>query len=279
MKNTRQVSAWMISSDKPIEQALREAGESGYDGMEPAFGEGELSPGITEGRCRQIRKAARDLGVSIESLATGVYWRQSLSDTRTSVREKAIAFTMEYLQVAKWLGVKVVLIVPGAVDVPFEPDARVVPYAHAWKLATDSIRRCLPVAATLGVTMAMENVWNFFLIDPIAMKTFIDQFHSPRVRAYFDVGNCVINGYPEHWIEILGKRINAVHVKGFKRQDGAGGLSGFTNDLTDGDINWQAVVKALKKIKFAGPITAELPPADTRAARRTAKTMMKIFAD
>jgi len=91
MKNTRQVSAWMISSDKPIEQALREAGESGYDGMEPAFGEGELSPGITEGRCRQIRKAARDLGVSIESLATGVYWRQSLSDTRTSVREKAIA--------------------------------------------------------------------------------------------------------------------------------------------------------------------------------------------
>jgi hexulose-6-phosphate isomerase len=280
MKNTKQVNYWMLGDfdgAKPIEQAFSEAKKMGYDGVELTFGHGELGPRITEARCRDIRRAARNTGVKMESLCTGVYWEQSLTDPRASVRHKAVAFTKAYLQVARWLGVRVILVVPGAVDVAFMPDARVVPYARVWKLATEALRKCLPVARATGVTMGIENVWNFFLTDPMALKAFVDQFKSPRVAVYFDVGNCMINGYPDHWIEILGKRIKAVHFKGFKRTDGGGGMSGFTSDLMDGDVDWKAVTGALKKIKYAGPITAEMLPPDMAVARKTAGRMKKIL--
>ncbi|HUU58680.1 MAG TPA: sugar phosphate isomerase/epimerase family protein [Phycisphaerae bacterium] len=280
MRNTRQVNYWMLGGldgGKPIEEAFGEARKMGYDGVELTFGHGEFGPGISEARCREIRDAARRLDLKLESLATGVYWTQSLSDPRASVRSKAVAFTREYLQAAKWLGVKQVLVVPGAVDVAFMPDARVVPYAQVWKLSAESLRKCLPTARKLGVTLAIENVWNFFLTDPMAMKSFVDRFRSPRVGVYFDVGNCVINGYPEHWIEILGRRIRAVHFKSFRRSDGGGGMSGFTADLLDGDIHWKAVVAALKKIGYGGPVTAEMLPPDPEVARRTARRMKQIL--
>ena len=116
------------------------------------------------------------------------------------------------------------------------------------------------MAKKTGVTMAFENVWNWFLADPIAMRTFIDQFKTPLVGSYLDVGNMAINGYAEHWIEILGKRIKAVHFKNYTRTDFGGGLHGFGDDLTGGAVNWPAVVSALAKVKYAGPVTAEMIP-------------------
>ena len=102
-----------------------------------------------------------------------------------------------------------------------------MPYQTAWKHATASLRKVLPVAQKLRVTIGLENVWNWFLGDPMAMKAFVDQFKSRRIGCYFDVGNCLINGYPEHWIEILGKRIAGVHFKNFSREDCGGVLRGF----------------------------------------------------
>ena len=219
---------------------------------------------------------AEGLGLEMTTMATVKYWDLSLSDPKTSARNKAIAYTKEYLQIAKWLGLKVVLVIPGAVDVFFKPDFKAVPYAQVWKLATDSIRRLLPTAQKLGVTMAVENVWNYFLTDPMAMRAFVDQFKSPRLGVYFDVGNCVVNGFPEHWIEILGRRIKAVHVKSFQRCGGAGTAEGFTDDLKKADINWRSVIAGLRKIKYTGPLTAEMPPS-MAVARNTAKTMKAIF--
>ena len=288
-RSTIQINYWTIGGfegEKPVAQALKEAGAMGYDGLEPGFGAGELAPGVTRAKCMEIRKSARDLGMKIDSMASGVYWGQSLSDPRASVRNKAVAFTKEYLQVASWLGAKVVLVVPGAVAVPWDASQPVVPYAAAWKNSTASIRRCLPTAKKLGVTIAVENVWNWFLTDPIAMKTFVDQFKTARVGVYFDVGNCQINGFAEHWIEILGRRIKAVHFKNFSRDDCGGTLHGFGDDLLSGDVNWPAVVKALKKIKYTGPITSEMIPfsrlpnlllPDMKLSRSTAGKMRKIL--
>ena len=290
MKNVWQINYWTIGGfdgAKPIAKALAEAKKLGFPGVELAFGAGELAPGVTQAQCKAIRKTARDLGMKIESLSSGAYWGQSLSDPRASVRKKAVAFTKEYLQVAKWLGAKVVLVVPGAVAVPWDPSQPVVPYQTAWKLATASIRECLPTAKKVGVTIALENVWNWFLADPFAMKLFVDQFKTKRLGVYFDVANCLINGYPEHWIEILGKRIAGVHFKNFSRDDCGGTLHGFGDDLLKGDVDWKAVLKALKKIKYAGPITAEMIPfsrlpdlvlPDMKLARDTAKKMKKLMA-
>lgn len=289
-KGTMQINYWTIGgfeNAKAPEQALEEAAKMGFEGVELTFGGGEFATGIEESRCREIRRAARSMGMKIETLASGAYWEHPFTHPHASVRKKAVKFTKEYLQVAKWVGAKTVLVVPGAVAVPWDPSQPVVPYADAWKRATQAIRQVLPAAQKLGVSIGIENVWNMFLTDPMAMKTFVDQFDTARLGCYFDVANCLVNGYPEHWIELLGKkRIKAVHVKNFQRQDCGGVLHGFGDDIMKGDIDWKAVMKALDKIKYTGPITAEMIPfsrlpdmalPDMQMARDTAKKMKKIL--
>jgi len=131
-------------------------------------------------------------------------------------------------------------------------------------------------------------VWNFFLMDPVAMRSFVDQFRSRWLGVYFDLANCLINGYPEHWIELLGPRIKAIHVKNFSRSDCGGTLHGFGDDLLKGDVNFQAVRAALKKIKYSGPLTAEMIPfsrlpnmklPDMQLARDTAGKLLQIFRE
>ena len=263
MKNIIQMNYWTLGGfegKKPVAQALEEAAAMGLGGLELTYGAGEFPRGITEAQCRAIRARAKQLNIRIETLATGFYWDCSLSSADSAERREAIAFTREYLRVAAWVGARAVLVVPGAVAVPFNPARPVVSYAAVWKNATASLRTCLKEAEKQKITIALENVWNWFLVDPMAMKLFVDQFKSRRLGVYFDVGNCMINGYPEHWIEILGRRIAAVHVKNFSRQDCGGGIHGFGDDLLKGDVNWKAVMAALAKIKYKGTITAEMVP-------------------
>lgn len=263
IKNTLQINYWTIGGfdgKKPVEQALREAKEIGFEGLELCFGAGEFAFGISEKRCREIKAAASSLGMKIETVATGNYWGKSLSSPEKSVRAEALEFSREYLRAGGLVGAKIALVVPGAVAVPWDNTQPVVPYKTAWKYATESIRALVPTAQKCGVKIALENVWNWFLADPVAMKTFVDQFKSKWVGVYFDVGNCLINGFAEHWIEILTRRIFAVHLKNFSRNDCGGTLHGFGDDIMRGDLNWEAALKALKRVNYRGPMTAEMIP-------------------
>jgi len=289
VKNTIQISYWTIGGfegAKRPEVALEEAKAMGYEGVELAFGAGELVPEVTETRCREIASAAESMGMKIDSVASGNYWQQSLTHPDAAVREEAVAFAMWHLRVADWLGAGVVLVLPGAVAVPWDDSQPVVPYADAWHRATEAMEKLAITAEEIEVTVALENVWGWFLADPVAMKSFVDQFKSPRVGVYLDVANCLINGYPEHWIEMLGGRVKAVHFKNFSRSDCGGGLHGFGDDLLKGDVDWPAVVAALEKINYSGPITAEMIPfsrlpdmvlPDMDLARDTAPKMRKIL--
>jgi L-ribulose-5-phosphate 3-epimerase len=289
MNNPIQINYWTIGGfegAKPIAQAMAEAKALGCDGLELTFGAGHFPLGISDAACREIRAEARRLGLRIETVATGGFWDQSLSDPRPAIRRKAVAFAREYLRAARAVGAKVALVVPGAVAVPWDAARPVVPYGTVWKHATASLRELLPVARQMKVKLGIENVWNWFLTDPMAMRLFVDQFRSRQIGVYFDVGNCLINGYPQHWIEILGRRIVAVHVKNFARQDCGGGLHGFGDDLLTGDLNWRATLDALERIKYRGPITAEMIPfsrlpnlvlPDMALARKTVGQLRKLL--
>ena len=290
MKNLLQITYWTIGgfeAAKPIRQALEDAKACGYDGLELAFGAGVLGVDTTRADCQRIRDDAQSLGMSIATLISGNYWGCPLSSADPAQRKAAVEFTRRYIEVAHWLGVKTILVVPGAVDVPWDPSVPVTPYQQVWDNAAASLREVLPLAEERGVTLALENVWNKFLVGPVEFRAFVDQFSSPRIGCYFDVGNVVIQGYPEHWIEILGPRIAAVHVKNFRRSDCGGVLHGFGDDLLDGDVDFAAVKAALEKIDYAGPITAEMLPfcrlpdmvlPDMDLARDTAVKMRGIFA-
>ncbi|MBL7170593.1 MAG: sugar phosphate isomerase/epimerase [Candidatus Omnitrophica bacterium] len=257
------INYWTIGgfeNTKPIEKALDEARKMGYQGLELTFGAGALGEDTPEKELIRIRNYAKKTKMAIPSLASGFFWGCSLSSPVKKEREKAIAFTKKYIHAASVLNAGAVLVIPGYVHIGWDENSAIVPYETAWKLSQDSIKQILPVASREKVIIAIENVWNKFLLSPREMREFIDSFKSKWVGSYFDPANVSLTGFPEHWIQILGKRIKRVHVKNFKGQDAGGTIKGFGEDILEGDVNWPLVVKELKKIKYNGFLTAELLP-------------------
>src|SRR5206468_394784 len=146
-----------------------------------------------------------------------------------------------------------------------------VRYGEAWERSVKGIKQLIPLAAKLKVVIAIEEVWNDFLLSPLEFVRYVDDFRSPWVRAYFDVGNVVRTGYPQDWIRTLGKRINRVHLKDYKRKDNK-----FVG-LGEGDVDWPEVRRALGEVGFASYATAELGKGDEAYLRDVAARIDKIF--
>ena len=259
----------------PVLEALQQAKRLGYDSIELSIARsGALTDTATEAECRQIAAAARRIGIEISSLASVESWSLSPTANDPKVRKTIIEFTRKALQVTRWLGADAYLFIPGGVDVFFMPEAEVIPYDVCYQRVRQAVTRLLPTAERLGVTLALENVWNKFLLSPLEVRDFIDSFGSRQVGAYFDVGNVLLTGYPEQWIRILGKRIKRVHIKDFKRSMGT--VEGFV-DLLQGDVDFAAVKAALSRIGYRGYVTAEILPYAPGRLVRTAKALRSIF--
>lgn len=238
--------------------AARQAKAAGFDAVEVAFSpSGALTPETKDADLTRLASSIRSEGIEIAGLATGMLWEAPLTHPDAAVREKGKQIVRRMIAAAPVLGVDAILVVPGAVDVFFLPDAPLVDYRDAWSRSSEVIASLVGEAEQAGVRIGIENVWNRFLMSPLEMTQFIDQFKSKHVGAYFDVGNVVLFGYPEQWIRALGSRIVRVHVKDFKRA--AGTAAGFV-DLLGGDVNWPEVTKALREVGYDGYVTAEMIP-------------------
>jgi len=264
-----------LDGRRPIVEAMQEVKDLGFDAIELGVaGSGVLTPETTQQECAEIAAYARKIGLEISSLASGESWSLSPTANDPGVRRKIIAFTQKALQVARWLGLDAYLYVPGAVDVFFMPGGEVVPYDVCYTRARVSIQAIVPTAEALGVSLCVENVWNKFLLSPLETKAFIDGFGSQQVGSYFDVGNVLLTGYPDHWIRILGSRIKRVHVKDYKRS--VGSAAGFC-DLLEGDVDFAAVKRALADIHYDGYVTAEILPYVPGGPQKTANALKSIF--
>ncbi len=197
----------------------------------------------------KIKDAADKAGLRIHSVMNGIHWRYPLSSPIASEVEVSMAGMRRSLRQAKLYGAGAVLLVPAVV----RDDTT---YEQAWERSNKQIRILIPEAEKLGITIAVEEVWNKFLLTARDFNQFIDDFESTVVQAYFDVGNIVHYGVPQHWIRQLGKRIVRVHLKDYIRQ-----TRQFVN-LGDGDVNWPAVRGALTDIGYTGPATLEIKGGD-----------------
>ena len=272
-------SYWMfeggLEATKPIADAMQEAKELGFEAIELAIGsKGVLTEKTTQAECEEIVKSAQKIGIEISSVASGESWGCSPTANDDETRAKINNFTRKALQVTKWLGTDAYLFVPGAVDVFFLPDAEVIPYDVCYKRAKEAIKQLLSAVEETGVVICIENVWNKFLLSPLEMRDFIDSFNSQMIGSYFDVGNVLLTGYPDHWIRILGKRIKRVHVKDFKLSVGT--VEGFV-DLLEGDVDFEEVKNALADVGYDGYVTSELLPFEPGRPEKTAQAMKKIF--
>jgi len=259
----------------PIKSAMEQASKMGFEGIELGIAsQGVLTHNTSQAECEEIVREAEKHGLEISGVASGESWTTSPTANDEDVRKKIIDFTQKALQITHWLGSDAYLFVPGAVEVFFLPDAEVIPYDVCYQRASEAISQLVPVAEKLGVAIAVENVWNKFLLSPLEMREFIDNFNTSQVGVYFDVGNVLLTGYPDQWIRILGSRIKRVHIKDFKLS--VGNADGFV-DLLEGDVDFEAVKQALSEINYDGYVTAEMIPFTPGRPEKTAAAMKKIF--
>jgi hexulose-6-phosphate isomerase len=241
-------------SPLPTFELLKEAG---FEGVEL------ISPNRLD---RQEVIRARDkTGLAIHGVSGSRHWRSPLSDPDPDVVASGMAAIREEFDDCRAYGGTTVLLVPAVVN-------KRVGYRDAYKRSQANIRTLVPDAQRHGIKIAIEEVWNKFLLSPVEFARYIDEFESPWVGAYFDVGNVVEYGYPEEWIRELGKRILKIHIKEYAKQ------RRFSYRLGEGkEIEWSAVRAALNEVGYSGWITAEVPLGDLAAMKDVVQRMNELL--
>jgi hexulose-6-phosphate isomerase len=237
----------MLPKELPYLDRFRLAVDSGFAGIEMRTIEDAAE-------AEAVRDAAAKSGLRVHSVMNSEHWSSPLSSADPAVVAKSVAGMETSLRNAKLWGADTVLLVPAVVNAQTS-------YQEAWTRSQKVIReRLLPLAAELKVVIAVEEVWNKFLLSPLEFARYVDEMASPWVKAYFDVGNVVFYGYPQDWIRALGPRIAKVHLKDFQL-DRPGGRFHWKN-LGEGDIDWPEVRKAFADVGYEGWMTTEIQGGD-----------------
>ena len=242
-----------------MEERFKAAAEAGFAAVE--------MPTMDAEECKKAQELFAKYGLVCPSIMTSGAWDNIATSPDPEVRKKSAECYKKAIVTAKTMGCDTILTVPGGVT-------KEIPYEMALENAKLTLREVVPFAEENGITMAIENVWNKFLLTPIDMANFIDSFESDYVKSYFDIGNVVFYGFPQHWIRFLGKRIKRVHIKGFMME----GFSRFEwTPLLESTIDWKDVMNALNGIGYESWVTAELGP-DDRGLKGITADMDQILA-
>ena len=227
----------------------------------------------SEKEAEELLAASKKSGVRIHSVMNRDHWKYPLSSSDPEAVAKSVECFKTSMRNASLWGADTVLLVPAVVNAATS-------YRDAWQRSQTQIRKLIPLAEELKVIIAVEEVWNKFLLSPIEFARYVDEFQSPWVRAYFDVGNVVISGYPQDWIRTLGNRIVKLHLKDFTfRQDPSikKRVADFVM-LREGEIDWKAVYQALADVGYRGSATVELAAGDESYLRDVSRRVDLILS-
>ncbi len=247
-------------------KVLREAGFEGVEMDSP-------DPRTTTDT---VRRACEETGIVVHGVVDSTHWKIPLNAPDPGARQKALADLRTAIWDAHEWGASSVLLVPCVVR-------ENMPYDTAWELSTGVIREALPTAEELKVRIAIENVWNNFLMSPVEAARYVDQFKSPWVKFHLDLGNLEPYGWGDQWVRILGDRVWKLHIKEYSRKklDDEGRWKGFV-DLLEGTNNWPATMKALDETGYSSGesrwATAEIAGGDAARMKQISEKMDRIFA-
>jgi L-ribulose-5-phosphate 3-epimerase len=258
----------------PYAECCRQAKNAGFDAIEIPMA-GELSMESTPDQLKRLGDAARKAGVAVASFWVSPLGSAPLNSPDPEVRSRGLAAIRKAIEFAGYLDCGALLLVPGRVG----SGARFqVGYETTWQRITAELKKVIPDAERAKVMLTLENVSNRFLVSPLEMRDFVDQFHSPWLQTHFDIGNVMYFGYPQDWILTLGPRIKRVHAKDRKVSPRA--EQARPSRLLEGDVNWKEVMAALVKVGYKGFICPEIghDPNDPNQLREVSAALDKIFA-
>jgi hexulose-6-phosphate isomerase len=249
----------MLPKTLGVRERFQLAKDAGFEAI-------ECPTTLAAAEAEELLAASKQAALPIHSVMNQLHWSKPLSSADPAVVEESLEGMRTSLRNAKMWGADTVLLVPAVVN----PETG---YGQAWERSQRQIRKLIPLAQELHVIIGIEEVWNKFLLSPLEMAKYVDEFQSPWIRAYFDIGNVAISGYPQDWIRTLGKRIVKLHVKdfAFKRR-----VAEFT-PLLEGEIDFKAVHAALAEIGYQGTATVELNGGDGEYLKEVNRRFDKIL--
>lgn len=249
LKLKKSLKFGMVKEDLSILDKFKLLKDVGFDGVELE------TP--NELPMKEVLNARDKTGLQIPGVVCGATWKAQLSHRDPAVRQQGVDLVKRSLNDCKQYGGTTVLVIPGVCN-------EETSYRDAYVRSQQEVKKLFSEAEKTGVKIAFENVWNNFLLSPLECAKFIDEINHPMVGWYFDVGNVVRYGWPEHWIEVLDKRILKLDVKEYsrKKQFDEGPYEGFRVEFLEGDCNWPSVNAALRKIGYSGWASAEVPGGD-----------------
>ncbi|MFT5422337.1 MAG: L-ribulose-5-phosphate 3-epimerase [Phycisphaerales bacterium] len=264
----------MIGEGDTVEARFNVALEAGFEGVElDAPSDLDLD---------EVNKAQESTGLRVTGVVDSVHWSKPLSHPDAAVRTEGRHGLEKAILDCKAVGGTMVLLVPAVVNGGTS-------YKDAWNNSITEIQRVLPIAKENGVRINLENVWNNFLLSPIETLTFINKClgHDPHLPArshqalgaYFDIGNIWNTAWPQHWVEVLGHHIQRLDIKGYSREIAGkqGKWAGFGPKIGDGDLPWDDVSDALKKMNYRGWATAEVGGGDTAHLTDVCERMHRVL--
>jgi len=272
---TKSICSVIFPTGTPLAECFRRTKDAGFDAIEIRMGD-EVSLDSTPGQMEQLAAEARKTGIAIASMwVSRPLSENPINSPDPAVRAKGVAALEKCIELAHHAGCGALLIYSARLGsgAKFQIGSQ-----DTWDRVTDAFRKVIPVAGRSKVILTPENVWNKFLLSPLEMRAFVDQFHSPWLQTHFDIGNVMQYGYPQDWILTLGSRIKRVHVKDYKLSSRAaqGGFVG----LLEGDVDWKAVMEAFVKVDYRGYLSPEIghEKSDPDQLKKVSQALDKILA-
>ncbi len=258
MKKSINLWAFPYPDRMTLRECLQLAKDAGFDGIELNYDlDNDLSPKTGTKDFEAIRRMADQIGIAISGLCSFLFWPYPLTSNDVAKRERGLELAGKIAQAAHDLGVENVLVVPGAVHIPWRADHEPVPNDVCDRRAREAVGKLASQAEKLKVFLNIENIFfNGYLMTPMEMNSFVDSFSSPHVRVHFDTGNISMFQHAEHWVPILGKRIKNIHFKEYTKKGTDYSLETF-RPLLDGTTNWPAVMESLDAAGYRGYVTFE----------------------
>jgi hexulose-6-phosphate isomerase len=258
MKKSINLWAFPYPQRMTLRECLQLAHDAGFDGIELNYDlENDLSPRATARDLQNIRRMADNIGIAISGVCSFLFWPYSLTSNNAAQRNRGLELAGQMVRAAHELGTDSLLVVPGAVHIPWLPEHEPVANDVCDRRAREALGRLLPQAERLRVCLNIENIFfNGYLLTPAEMIAFVDSFNSRFVRIHFDTGNIMLFQFPEHWIAQLGRRIKNTHFKEFTKKGTDHSLESF-RPLLDGTTNWPAVMEALDRVGYHDYLTFE----------------------